>query len=115
MGGIAFLAWYAFGCRQRLRIYGRLHDVLLVLFVAILSQCVSYFFQWRHLDVYRVDGQGIWLFDTSGEIFAMLAQIIVSAVGIFLAKGYSVLPRKLVPWRTMLKAFLFVAATHVAI
>jgi len=76
---------------------------------------VSYACQWRHLEVYRVDGQGVWLLDFLSEAFSMLAQIIVSAVGIFLAKGYTVLPRKRVPWRTMLQAFLFVAATHVLI
>jgi hypothetical protein len=103
------------GCRQRQRIYGRLHDVLVVLSVAVLAQYASYAFQWRHLQVYRADGQGIWLLDALAEVFGMLAQIIVSAVGIFLAKGYTVLPRKLVPWRTMLQVFLFVAAVHVVI
>jgi hypothetical protein len=113
--GTAFLAWYAIGCRQHQRIYGRLHDVLVVLFVAISSQALSYAFQWRHLEVYRVNGHGVWLLDTLSEIFSMLGQIIVSAVGIFLAKGYTVLPRKLVPWQIMMQAFLFVAITHVAI
>lgn len=109
--------WFLWLCRTSLefrRTNGGLHPVVFTFIIAAVAQYLAYLFHWQHLWVYSGDGRGVKALDALSEVFGMLSQILVTAISVFIAHGYTILPKANVH-KAITPIFVILAIVHLAI
>merc|ERR1712151_467004 len=91
--GFLGFAWLCRATLEFKRTAGGLHPVVGTFLLAAVSQYLAHLFHWQHLWVYRADGRGVKALDALGEVFGILSQIVVTAISVFIAHGYTILPK----------------------
>lgn len=74
---------------REMKRFGRVHVMLQMLNVCILTQLSSSLLHFCHLLAYAYNGHGLPMFDLAAEALAAISQIVLSSVLIFIAFGYS--------------------------
>jgi hypothetical protein len=106
------------GVKQSLefrRSAGALHPVIWALAVGVALQYASQVLHMIHLMKYRVDGEGIWMFDVLAEVFFMISQVGHATLLIAIAQGYTLLLYKDCRFDSSRLAFVATLAAHAAL
>jgi len=95
------------------QINGALHPVITTLGVAIVLQLTGHLFHTRHLWAYSGDGVGLVWSETVSEIFFMLSQVLIAALLIIIAGGYTLTRSKVGDMELIIISSWLVAFVHV--
>merc|ERR1711959_391483 len=95
--GTLFFCWFCYGCVRLRQSAGSMHPVIIALCAAVLCQYMAYIFHCGHLLAYQRNGYGMRILDITSEICAMLSQLLLTSLSIFLAQGYTILPDRKIP------------------